>query len=99
MRSKEMRVPRRGIGSTKKRRKKPEFSGYGAVKKKRRAMKQLQHDVSPPASDNWGSKVTNAATAMSKKSGASQIMDTTLAAMNVYQQSKNTYSKYATSFL
>ena len=94
-----MRVPRRGTSGTKKRRKQPDFSGYGAVKKKRRAMKQLQHDVSPPATDNWGSKVTNAATAMSKKSGSSQVMDTTLAAMNVYRQSKNTYAKYATPFL
>jgi hypothetical protein len=97
MRSKEMKVPRRRL--TKKRRKRPEISGYGAAKKKRSSVKQLQHDAPPPSSDNWGSKVTSAATAMSKKAGPSQVMDTTLAAMNVYKQSKNTYQKYAQSFL
>jgi hypothetical protein len=94
-----MRTPRRQNISRKKRRKRPEISGYGAVKKKRSAVKQLQHDVPPPSSDNWGTKVTSAASAMSKKAGPSQVMDTTLAAMSVYKQSKNTYEKYANNFL
>jgi len=72
----------------------------GYKPKRKTTRNKLQHEAPPPSTTNWKDIVINGANTMcSNYPPCAQVRDTTMAAMKVYQQARDTYSKYSNHFL